>query len=241
MEFSPCRIVITGAGRGLGRALAIRFAKINGAEIFLSSRDGKKAEEVCKKLQMLGQQNLRAFSCDLTKAESVRAFSSQIAQITSHVDILINNGAAWLEGALETATDEEITDTISSGATGAILMVKHFLPLLRKSSRPDIVNIISSAALPNTDDCAGHLAFYAAKGGQGRMAEVLSQRLRPEGIRVISLYPPNFDDFNPWEKPTEKDPRVNNRLNGQSIVDCVLFAINQPRNCFIRKFEFEPG
>ena len=156
------------------------------------------------------------------------------------IDVLINNGAAWLEGGdIEAGTDEEIIDVISSGTTGTVLMVKHFLPLLRKSSQPDIVNIVSSAALPNTHDCAGHVAFYAAKGGQGRLAETLSTRLRPAGIRVISLYPPKFDNFDPLSASSETKRGAENRLTAQSIIDCVLFAVDQPRDCFIRKFEFE--
>ena len=118
-------------------------------------------------------------------------------------------------------------------------MVKHFLPLLRASSRPDIVNIVSSAALPNTHDCAGHVAFYAAKGGQGRLAETLSVRLRPVGIRVISLYPPKFDNFDPLSTPVDCKRGAEDRLTAQSVIECVLFAVGQPRDCFIRKFEFE--
>lgn len=239
MESTPRRVVITGAARDLGRALAIRFAE-TGAEVILSSRDGQGAKRVCAELQERGYEHTQAFSCDLSKAESIREFAATLDRNMGSVDVLINNGAAWLEGAdIETGTDEEIIDVISSGTTGTVLMVKYLLPLLRQSSRADIVNIVSSAALPNTHDCAGHAAFYAAKGGQGRLAEALSVRLRPEGIRVISLYPPKFDNFDPLSASSELKRGAENRLNAQSIIDCVLFAVDQPRDCFIRKFEFE--
>jgi NAD(P)-dependent dehydrogenase (short-subunit alcohol dehydrogenase family) len=235
---TPRRVAITGAGRDLGRALAIRFAE-TGAEVFLSSRDGKAAERVCTEIRSCGFERVHAYPCDLGKAASIRAFAAELGRTVGSVDVLINNGAAWLDGIdIEAATDEEITDVISSGATGTVLMVKHFLPLLRASSQPDIVTIVSSAALPNTDDSTGHVAFYAAKGAQGRLAETLSTRLRPAGIRVITLYPPTFDNVDPLSAE-DCERGADDRLTSQSIIDCVLFAVNQPRDCFIRKFEFE--
>jgi len=238
MESTPRRVVITGAGRDLGRALAIRFVE-TGSEVFLSSRDGEGAQQVCTEIRSLGFGHVHAFSCDLTKAESIRAFAAEVANKTDSVDILVNNGAAWLEGDIEAATDEEIAAVISSGATGTVLTVKHFLPLLRPSPRPDIVNIVSSAALPNTHDSVPHVAFYAAKGGQGRLAETLSIRLRPAGIRVISLYPPNFDSTDPLSSAWKGKRGAKDRLTALSVIECVLFAVGQPRDCFIRKFEFE--
>jgi NAD(P)-dependent dehydrogenase (short-subunit alcohol dehydrogenase family) len=238
METTSRRVVITGGARDLGRALAIRFAE-SGAEVLLSSRDGEGARRVYTELRSRGLDRVHAFSCDLGKPESIRAFAAEVSG-RGHIDILVNNGAAWLEGAdIGSCGDDEIVETISSATTGTVLMVKHFLPLLRASSCPDIVNIVSSAALSNTHDCAGHVAFYAAKAGQGRLAEALSLRLRPEGVRVISLYPPKFDNFDPLSGVSRGPRTASARLSAESVIDCVFFAVNQPRDCFIRKFEFE--
>jgi NAD(P)-dependent dehydrogenase (short-subunit alcohol dehydrogenase family) len=76
-----------------------------------------------------------------------------------------------------------------------------------------------------------HAAFYAAKHAKSGYAEILCARLRPEGIRVISLYPPDFVQDGPRD--------ANSTLTAQSVVDCVLFAVHQPRDCFIRAFYFE--
>jgi NAD(P)-dependent dehydrogenase (short-subunit alcohol dehydrogenase family) len=238
MQTSNRRVVITGTARDLGRALAFRFAA-SGAEVLLSSRDGEGARSTAAELRARGFDRVHAFSCDLTKPASIRAFAAEASGL-GHVDVLINNGAAWLEGAeLDDASDEDIVDTIASGTTGTLLMIKHFLPLLRASASPDIVNIVSSAALANTHDCLGHAAFYAAKAGQGRLAETLSLRLRPSGIRVISLYPPKFDNVDPLVPADEAGRTAKQRLSAHSIIECVLFALNQSRDCFIRKFEFE--
>lgn len=235
------RVVITGAARDFGRTLAIRFAAL-GAEVYLSARSLEAAQATRDEIVALGHDKVHAFSCDLAEPVSVRAFAEEVGKLTDRVDIVLNNGAGWLEGYdLDAASDEEITATIASGGAGTVLMTKHFLPLLRASERPDIVNMISMAASRRSDSCTGNPAFYAAKGAQANFAEILSQRLRPEGVRVISLYPPDFENVDPLSPEWETtDRRAGADLTAQSLVDCILFAVSQPRDCFIRSLSFEP-
>ena len=85
-----------------------------------------------------------------------------------------------------------------------------------------------------------HDSFYAAKSAQAGFAEILSKRLRPQGVRVISLYPPDFDNPDPLSGEWESTPRgPGSTLTAHSLVECVLFAVSQPRDCFIKSFHFE--
>lgn len=234
------RVVVTGAARDFGRTLAIRLAAL-GAEVFLSARSLKAAEATRDEILALGHTKVHAFACDVSEPESVRAFAEQVGRVTDRVDILLNNGARWLDGFdLESATDDEIMATITSGGAGTVLMTKHFLPLLRASQRADIVNIVSMVASGRSDSSGANPAFYAAKAAQANFAEIMSQRLRPQGVRVISLYPPDFRNVDPlsaeWET-TDRGPGT--ELTAQSLLDCILFAVGQPRDCFIRTFGFE--
>ena len=240
MELKGKRVVVTGAARELGRTLAICFAE-QGAEVFVSARNLAQAEQTRDEILKRGSKRVHAFHCDLSESSSISEFANAVAKVTDTIDVLINNGAAWLStDRFEDASDEEIVSTISSGSAGMVLMVKHFLPLLRKSPSPDIINMVSSSALPNDIGCEGHVAFYASKGGQGRAAQILSHRMREEGIRVISLYPPKFENIDPYGSHWASHERsTKDQLSAQSIVDCVFFAVSQPRDCFIRAFEFE--
>lgn len=239
MELADCRVVVTGAGRGLGRTLAICFAQL-GAEVFLSSRDLASSEKVCADIQSRGKYRVHAHECDLNQPSSIGRFAQAVGAQADSIDVLINNGARWLEPAdIENSSDDEIVSTITSGTVGMVLMVKHFRALLRCSSRPDIVNIISSAGLSNEFHANGSPAFYASKGGQARAAQLLSHRLKDEGIRVISLYPPDFQNIDPYNPQWAAASRTTkDTLTSQSIVECVLFAVRQPRDCSIRSFEF---
>lgn len=179
MSFHQQRVVITGASRDFGRTLAIRSAQ-KGAEVFLSARSLEASRRVANEIRALGHERVHAFACDLSDAASIRRFADELAQSTDRVDVLINNGARWLEGPdILSASDEDVIDTIASGATGTVLMVKRLLPLLLASDHPDIVNMISAAGLPAHYRSTAHDAFYAAKSAQAGFADILSRRLRP--------------------------------------------------------------
>ncbi len=238
MRLDHHRIVITAAGRDFGRTLALRLADL-GAEIYLSARTLAAAERVRDEIPDRGR--VHAFACDLSDAASVRDFASGVASHTDHVDALINNGARYLEGtSLLSASDDDVVDTVASGATGTILATKCFLPLLLNSEKPDVVTMVSACGTAGHHRSDAHDAFYAAKSAQAGFTEILSKRLRPRGVRVISLYPPDFANSDPLAEEWETAPRgAKDALTAQSLVDCILFAIGQPRDCFIKSFHFE--
>ena len=207
MRFDNHRVVITAAGRDFGRTLAIRLADL-GAEVFLSARSLDAAERVRDEIRGRGRQRVHAFACDLTDPASIRDFAADVTRHTDRVDLLINNGSRYLEGPdLRSASDADVVDTIASGATGTVLTVKNFLPLLLNSDEPDVVTMVSACGTAGHHRSDAHDAFYAAKSAQAGFTEILSTRLRPQGVRVISLYPPDFDNADPLSEEWETTPR----------------------------------
>jgi NAD(P)-dependent dehydrogenase (short-subunit alcohol dehydrogenase family) len=203
-----------------------------GAHVFVAARRAAAAEATADLIRRRGPGTADAFVCDLASPDSVRAFAAALAERTDRLDILVNNGAGYLHGEdLGDVDDDAIVDAIAGAATGTVLLTKHALPLLRASARPDIVNLISACGEVGHRRSGAHPAFYAAKHAQAGFAEILSHRVRAEGIRVISLFPPDFVPDGPRES--------SGQLTAGSVVDCVLFAVGQPRDCFIREFRFE--
>ncbi|MEV0795725.1 SDR family oxidoreductase [Kribbella sp. NPDC050459] len=213
-------VLVTGAGRDTGRKLALAFAA-RGAHVLATARTRDAAEETVELIHAAGGRATAAV-LDLADPASIEQLPVE------RLDVLVNSGARYLAGEVSPA---DIIDTIGGIATGTVLLTERLLPLLRESDAPDIVNLISAAGEPGQHRSEAHAAFYAAKHAQAGYAEILSERLRPEGIRVISLFPPDF---------TQTGPRhPGSPLTADSVVDCVLFAVTQPRDCFIRAFYFE--
>ncbi|MFJ3910768.1 NAD(P)-dependent dehydrogenase (short-subunit alcohol dehydrogenase family) [Streptomyces sp. 2132.2] len=242
MGFEHHRVVITAAGRDFGRTLALRFAA-RGAEVHLSARTLQAAERVREEVLAQGHDagRVHAYACDLADPASVREFAAAVSARTDRVDVLLNNGSRYHHGPdLLSASDEDVVDTLASAGTGTVLVTKAFLPLLLNSDKPDIVTMVSSCGDRGHHRSDAHDAFYAAKSAQAGFTEILSRRLRERGVRVISLYPPDFDNHDPLSPQWEGAPRTaKDPLTAQSLVDCIFFAVGQPRDCFIKSFHFE--
>jgi NAD(P)-dependent dehydrogenase (short-subunit alcohol dehydrogenase family) len=178
VRFDNHRVVITAAGRDFGRTLAIRLADLK-AEVFLSARSLDAAERVRDEIRDRGHQRVHAFACDLTNPASIRGFASGIARHTDRVDLLINNGSRWLEGPdLLSATDTDVIDTITSGATGTVLTVKNFLPLLLNSDKPDVVTMVSTCGTAGHHRSDARLHTVDRKGRPAPMASATAYQAR---------------------------------------------------------------
>lgn len=238
MSFNGKKVVITGAGREFGQTLTIIFAKL-GAELFISARSVEKADESAEMIkELVPSAQVSTFGVDVTKAEQIVEFSKGVEQVTDAIDILINNASYWLEGDIYEVTDEDIVESVNSTATGSILMTKHFMPLLKRSNSPDIVFINSTAGLPQNTSPGINDAFSAAKASQAAFADGLRHRSKGTGIRVITIYPPNFDNTSPLNETEWNERRDHTEwryLTTRNVAECVQFALNQDRICSIDK------
>jgi len=170
-------IVITGAGVGLGRALARRFVA-DGERVVLLGRTPAKIQAVATQL---GEKAL-AIECDVASPESVKSAFAQIKTAHPRIDVLINNAAVYQPFLVEEATDDQIVKTIATNLTGAILCVRAALPLMGKGGH--IINVSSESVgmyFP-------HLVLYqSSKAGLERFSQGLHHELDPKGIRVTTV------------------------------------------------------
>lgn len=225
------RIVVTGAARGLGRALAI-VAADRGADVVLLARNAGALQRLAEAIVARSGRAVLSAVCDLAEPSSIREAAGMVQQ-AGPVDVLVNNGAPWLPGALEDLVDEEIARTVAAAVTGTILLTKALLPALKRSKAADIVNIVSRSGLIGEAITVPSPAFQAAKHGQSGFSDRLHRDLKPHGIRVTAIYPPDFDDTDPlgpeWDR--ERDPAAGQPLTNREVLAAVLFAITAPRTC----------
>ena len=167
-------IVITGAGLGLGKTLAVRFAA-DGDTVVLLGRTASKVEAVA---EQIGARAV-AIGCDVSSPDQVDAAFAAIAARFGKIDVLINNAAIYEASPLATASDEHILSVINTNLLGPILCARAAIPLLRRSGQ--IINVSSeSVEIP-----FAHLVLYqTSKAGLEGFSVNLARELEPEGIRV---------------------------------------------------------
>jgi short-subunit dehydrogenase len=226
-SLSGRRLVITGAGRGLGRALAIKSAD-HSAEVALLGRDRAALQGVADVIKSRTGRDAQIAACDLAQPDSIRDACRLVLAAGARVDVLVNNAATWLTGALAEQSDQEIATALAATVTGTVLVTKGLLPALRSSPAADIVNIVSTAGWIGWDLGAA-AAFHAAKHGQSGFSDALRHELEGTGIRVTALYPPDFDDVDPLGPDWDNTAR--RKLSNREIVDTILFAVAAPRAC----------
>lgn len=226
-SLSGRRIVVTGAGRGLGRALAIESAD-HGAELALLGRDRAALQAVAETVWSRTGRNALIAVCDLAQPDSIRDACRAVLSAGARVDVLVNNAATWLTGALADQSDAEIASAVAATVAGTLLVTKGLLPALRSSPAADVVNVVSTAGWIGWDLGAA-TAFHAAKHGQSGFSDALRHELKGTGIRVTAIYPPDFDDVDPLGPDWDKTGR--GRIGNREVVDTILFALAAPRAC----------
>ncbi len=170
-------IVITGAGVGLGRALARRFAA-DGEQVVLLGRTAAKVEAVAEELGDAAM----AVGCDVASPDAVRAAFATIAERHPRIDALINNAAIFEPFRIEDASDEQIFGIVSTNLAGPMFCSRAAIPLMQPGSH--IINVSSeSIDLPFP-----HLSVYqSTKAGLEQLSSSLDMELESEGISVTSI------------------------------------------------------
>lgn len=167
-------VVITGAGAGLGRALAKGFAE-EGNRVVLLGRTGAKVEKVAGEIGA----NALAITCDIGSPESVRQAFTRIGEETPVIDVLINNAGVYEPYFVKDATDEQIAGAIQANLAGPIYCCRAAIPLMDKGCQ--IINVSSeTVGLPH----AMFALYQSSKAGLERFDEALRAELAPAGIRV---------------------------------------------------------
>ena len=167
-------IVITGAGVGLGRALARRFAA-DGDNVVLLGRTLAKVQSAADEI---GERAM-AVGCEISDPESVRNAFAAIAEKYPVIDVLINNAAIFQPFRLKDATDDQILGIVGANLTGTLLCCRSAIPMMVRGSH--IINVSSeSVEIP-----LPHLTVYqSSKGGVETLTRHLFRELEPDGVRV---------------------------------------------------------
>jgi NAD(P)-dependent dehydrogenase (short-subunit alcohol dehydrogenase family) len=180
--------VVTGASRGLGKAIATKFAE-NGAMVVLVATNRERLMENAESIKSAGGK--ADFEvCDLTKDADVFALMERIVQKHGSIDILVNNAGISKEMPLLEMPVEVFDEIMNVNFRTVMLVTKAALPYMVKQQCGNIVNIASAAALRGLP---GSSAYSASKAAVVCLSQTLGDELRPHHIRVNVVCPGPVD------------------------------------------------
>ena len=179
-------VVVTGANRGIGKAIAVMFAS-HGASLALCARSGESLQRVAYELQSQGTEVL-AQTCDVSAENEVESFFASVNERFGRVDILVNNAGAFDGGALDEVSLAAWNNVIGSCLTGTFLCSRAAFRLMKPRRSGRILNIGSISAQRPRE---GSSPYSAAKFGVWGLTQATALDGRPYGITCSCLHPGN--------------------------------------------------
>ncbi len=191
--------VITGAGRGIGRAIALAYAR-EGAKLALAARSESDLQEAVGAVAELGAEAI-AVPTDVTSQEDTEQLARRTVEQFGRIDVLVNNaGISGPVGPLQGNDIAEWVSTITVNLTGTFLVCRAVIPVMLAQSGGRIINLSGAGA---TNAWSNMSAYCSSKAAVVRLTEVLAQELDDKGITVNALGPGSVHT-SMWDRMTEQ-------------------------------------
>ncbi len=214
-------VVVTGANRGIGKAIAKSFAA-EGASLVLCARNGDSLEEVAVELRSNGTDVL-AQTCDVSKEHEVERLFDAANKRFGRIDILVNNAGAFDGGRLDEVSLEAWNNVIGSCLTGTFLCSRAAFLLMKERRSGRILNIGSISAQRPRE---GSGPYAAAKFGVWGLTQAIALDGRPFGITCSCLHPGNVRVERRIESGKDSDDEP--MMESESIARAALAMVTLP-------------
>ncbi len=185
MRFEGKVALVTGAARGIGKAIALTLAR-GGANVVVTDVDQEGAQRVAQEIQGLGRK-AQAIQADVSQREAVQQLVSEAVSLFGRIDILVNNAGIIRRGTFLDHKPEEWNKVLSVNLGGTFNCAQEVAPLMIKQGGGKIINI--SSVVGKMGDIASAPSYGTSKGAINTFTKSLARELAPHGINVNAVAP----------------------------------------------------
>ena len=222
--------VVTGASRGIGRAIAWRLAQAD-CDLAMVARSEAELRKLASDIKAAGREAL-SLVCDLRDESQVRLVMNQALDYFGRVDVLVNNAGLWHYAPVAELTLQQWDEMFDVNLRGAFLCTKYLLPAMIARKKGHIVNIGSVSGLEAEEEGAG---YCATKYGLRGFTQVLEREVAGNGIRVTLVNPGAVNNSLSKDSDAQADIQV------QDVAEIVLHALTMPRRANLSDVTMRPS
>ena len=193
-------VLVTGAGRGIGRAIAERFAA-EGATLFLAVRHLEQGQALAAELQATHSITCHAFRCDVADAGAVKTLFRELFSHSKTLDVLVNNAGVLDDALIGMVTPTQVERTFASNSFSVLYCSQYAARMMQRAGGGSIINLSSIIGRVGN---AGQAVYGGSKAAVIGMTQSLAKELAPQQIRVNAIAPGFIDTDMAHSLPEEK-------------------------------------
>ena len=177
--------LVTGGGRGIGRAISLGLAKEGAFVVVNYNGSGEKAQETVRDIQAAGGE-AQTYGCNVADFNACRAMMEELTARYGHIDILVNNAGITRDGLMAKMSEEDFDDVIAINLKGCFNTMRHLYRQFLKQRSGKIINISSVTGLMGNP---GQANYCASKAGIIGLTKSMARELGSRGITVNAVAP----------------------------------------------------
>ncbi|MBM3836512.1 MAG: SDR family oxidoreductase [Verrucomicrobia bacterium] len=231
--------VVTGAGSGVGRAVAIALAKQNWKIAVLGRREAA-LQETAQLARQFYSEDWLICPCDIGQRKAVEKTAKRIFEKFSRVEALVNAAGTNVPNrSLEVLSIEDYNLMLDTNLNGAYYCIQAFLPSMRENKSGTIVNIGSDAGIQASAKSGP--AYVMSKFGLRGLTQSINAEERGRRVRACSVLPGDIDTPLLERRPTPPTAEARTKmLRPEDVAECVLLAINLPPHAIVEEILIRP-